>query len=666
MKKYLKLLMMVISASVIACEKPDLADPNGNSQGEGETEKVGSMTITLEKVTATTAYFKAYTKKTAPDLELGIYYSEYANDHIYECERVWDYDFEVGEICELVIKDLDANTTYYYRPYIITNGVRELGDELSFITSAESLTIDKVTVDGLTATFIGNVDLCGEGGVYCSTNRPNTNAGTASYHRLGYGEPYTLTLNNLSSNTVYYYCTYRFDYENGTYVYGPVKNFTTGNVTLTIDNVNIMVDEVVFTGDARLDCEGGIVYSTKSSITKNDCLGIIDLSNKIENFSESIRLPIEKTYYYCTYYWNNSTKTYVYSEVQSFKTANFQWNIATDLSKNESANCYIVSESGLYKIKGVKGNSVVSVGTVSHTEVLWESFGTGDVPKVGLLVETVTYKDDYVGFIVPDTFKEGNAVIAVKDVHGAILWSWHIWLTDQPQKHVYKNDAGTMMDRNLGATSATKGDVGALGLLYQWGRKDPFLSSSRIKSSFFAKSTITWPSTVKSESSTGTIEYATAHPTTFITYNSKNGDWYYTGDSSTDNTRWTTSSREKSIYDPCPAGWRVPDGGSNGVWAKAIGSTMFSFNYAYDSVNSGIDFLGKFSSTATIWYPASGYRYYSDGGLNFVGYGGDCWSASPNSKEAFALSFSDDGYVYPSYSKYRAYGYSVRCLQESK
>ena len=73
MKKYLKLLMMVISASVIACEKPDLADPNGNSQGEGETEKVGSMTITLEKVTATTAYFKAYTKKTAPDLELGIY-----------------------------------------------------------------------------------------------------------------------------------------------------------------------------------------------------------------------------------------------------------------------------------------------------------------------------------------------------------------------------------------------------------------------------------------------------------------------------------------------------------------------------------------------------------------------------------------------------------------
>ena len=46
---------MLASASVLSCEKPDLADPNGNSQGEGETEKVGSMTITLEKVTTTRA-----------------------------------------------------------------------------------------------------------------------------------------------------------------------------------------------------------------------------------------------------------------------------------------------------------------------------------------------------------------------------------------------------------------------------------------------------------------------------------------------------------------------------------------------------------------------------------------------------------------------------------
>jgi len=652
---------MVISASVLSCEKPNLADPNGNPQGEGETEKVGSMTITLEKVTATTAYFKAYTKKTAPDLELGIYYSEYANDHIYECERVWDYDFEVGEICELVIKDLDANTTYYYRPYIIANGVRELGDELSFTTPAESLTIDKVTVDGLTATFIGNVDLCGDGGVYCSTNRPNKNAGTASYYRLGYGEPYTLTLNNLSSNTVYYYCTYRFDYENGTYVYGPVKEFTTGNVTLTIDNVNIMVDEVVFTGDARLDCEGGILYSTKSSIKKNDCLGIIDLSNKIENFSESIRLPIEQTYYYCTYYWNNSTKTYVYSEVQSFKTANFQWNIATDLSNNEAANCYIVSKSGWYKIKTVKGNSTTTVGPVANADILWESFGTSVVPEVGQLAGCAACKDGYIGFRIPDKFLEGNAVIAAKDINGNILWSWHIWLTDKPQEHVYKNNAGTMMDRNLGATSATKGDVGALGLLYQWGRKDPFLGSCRITNDVEAASTIVWPSTVSSNSENGTISYATANPTTIIT---GSDDWQY----DEDNTRWQSS---KTIYDPCPAGWRVPDGGNKGIWRKA----GFSLTTCEVAADEGISF--SIASPSTTWYPAAGNRWWSSNyEVTVVGSFGQYWAVNPDvsSNDTYGLYFfcyrNQYGYLQQEVESNKIYYssreecLSVRCQKE--
>ena len=45
------------------------------------------------------------------------------------------------------------------------------------------------------------------------------------------------------------------------------------------------------------------------------------------------------------------------------------------------------------------------------------------------------------------------------------------------------------MDRNLGATSAALGDVGALGLLYQWGRKDPFLGSLSITESEVAAST---------------------------------------------------------------------------------------------------------------------------------------------------------------------------------
>ena len=259
---------------------------------------------------------------------------------------------------------------------------------------------------------------------------------------------------------------------------------------------------------------------------------------------------------------------------------------AIALDNLETANCYIVSEAGDYKFKAVLGNSDATVGNVKSVEVLWESFGTDVAPNVGDLVTSVSYKNGYIRFSTPEDFKEGNAVIAAKDANGKILWSWHIWLTDEPEGQVYYNNAGIMMDRNLGATSATPGDVGALGLLYQWGRKDPFLGSSSISSNMLANSTITWPSSVYSNSSNGTIAYAIAHPTTFIAYNSYNDDWYYTGTNTTDNSRWSASSKDKTIYDPCPNGWRVPD---YDLWSKIL--DLSSETPAFDSANADVIFV---------------------------------------------------------------------------
>ena len=339
-----------------------------------------------------------------------------------------------------------------------------------------------------------------------------------------------------------------------------------------------------------------------------------------------------------------------------------------DLSEDGTANSYIVSEAGAYRFTPTKGNSNESVGAIASVEVLWETFGTDVTPNVGDLVTNVKYENGVISFETPSTYNEGNAVIAAKDASGTILWSWHIWLTDQPVGQVYYNDAGTMMDRNLGATSATPGDVGALGLLYQWGRKDPFLGAASISYTDEAMSTITWPLQVLSNSSTGTISYAIANPTTFITTttivsNIVNFDWYYTGSSSTDNTRWVESSSSKSIYDPCPAGWRIPNGGSNGVWAKAAGANSDMVYYSYDSINKGMNFSGKFGDAATIWYPASGFRSSSDGRLGNVGDGGFFWSASPYLQYVYLLEFKSAGYFYPSKFNSRALGRSVRCLQ---
>ena len=339
-------------------------------------------------------------------------------------------------------------------------------------------------------------------------------------------------------------------------------------------------------------------------------------------------------------------------------------------SASRTANCYIVSKSGTYSFPTVKGNSTQPVGNVSRAEVLWESFGTSIAPSTGDIIQSVSYaagsgsSAGTITFSTPSTLKNGNAVIAAKDASGKILWSWHIWVCKDydpvATAQTYYNNAGVMMDRNLGATSATPGDVGALGLLYQWGRKDPFLGSSSISSNTKAASTLSWPSLESSDSSTGTIAYAVAHPTTFITSNTNNYDWYYTGSSSTDNNRWKSA---KTIYDPCPPGWKVPEGSDNGVWSKAA-NTSGSFSYAWNSTNKGMNFSRKFGSASNIWYPAAGYLYDVDGRLYDVGRSGDWWSCTPNDGYAYGLLFYRNGNVYPSDNGSRAYGLSVRCLQE--
>lgn len=483
-------------------------------------------------------------------------------------------------------------------------------------------------------------------------------------------QEFTIIVTGLIPNVKYNYCL--IAEVKSEKIYSDVKDFTTiPIVSPTLEAASeVTYMSATISGKVNIPSEisNSLRYGFEYCTSQDFASGVvtetlIDLDSE-NNFSVEISgLTLLTTYYYRSFIRMNGVL--VYGESMSFRTLQHPYELtydlnvssATDLSSSASANCYIISEAGLYKFKTVKGNSTTSVGSVASASILWETFGTDTAPELFDLISGFCYKDGYIAFQTADTFKEGNAVIAAKDANGNILWSWHIWFTDQPQAQVYKNDAGTMMDRNLGATSATPGDVGALGLLYQWGRKDPFLGSSRIGGSTLAKSTITWPSAVSSDSSNGTIAYATANPTTFITRNNNTADWHY---ASRDNTLWTTSDMAKSIYDPCPAGWRVPDGGGNGIWSKAgFGTTK------YDSTNRGISF--SISSPSTTWYPASGYRNSGGSLLNgvYYNYYGYYWSASPNSSSAFYLYFNDNGAVDPSDGfEGRVNGYSVRCLQE--
>ncbi len=654
----------------------------GDTQ-EFTTEAI-PVTISAGEITQTTATFKGKAELSEPDaVEIGVRYSTKSTD--------FSSSSLSSSATEVSFKDaLDGEgnfnsketgllhgTKYYYAYYIKQAGKYTFGSVQDFTTQTVVPNIDIAEVTQTTATFSGTVPLTEstvlEVGLLYSSSSSDPKAATSGVNKVVLTDMidadgnFTYKAENLLNETPHYY---RYYIKQGsTYTYGDVSTFKTEKVPVAIEVESIDKNVVTFKGNVQFSETGvieiGVQYYPKSTASQSAGIqtkAITDISAN-GDFTVEISGLLFGTEYYWQYYLLQNGVTIV-GLPQTFEVTHpynvqsgLNMSSASDLSSSASANCYIVSKEGLYKFKTIKGNSETSVGNVAFASILWETFGTDTIPEMFDLICGFCYKDGYIAFQTADTFKEGNAVIAAKDADGNILWSWHIWLTDQPQGQVYNNDAGTMMDRNLGATSATPGDVGALGLLYQWGRKDPFLGSSSISSNTIAKSTIAWPSTVSSDSSNGTIEYATAHPTTYITYNSNNYDWYYTGDSSTDNTRWTTSETVKSIYDPCPAGWRVPDGDSNGIWSKAGFDDT-----TYDSTNGGMSF--SISSPSTTWYPASGYRYYNDGDLRSVGYYGHYWSVPPSGNNAYYLNFGSNGNVSLSGNNGRALGQSVRCLQE--
>lgn len=202
------------------------------------------------------------------------------------------------------------------------------------------------------------------------------------------------------------------------------------------------------------------------------------------------------------------------------------------------------------------------------------------------------------------------------------LWSWHMWVTDYnpgatlpiltPQidgngdetqwaynvvggqvnrfsGNIWKGTgalaAEFMMDRNLGALSQTERH-GPGTLYYQWGRKDPFMYASSMNQAPTKgvdiynryNDALVFPFKTKAqlESENGLtdlVRYSIYHPDTYILIpewtNSDVDDYAqlaYIRAGNWRDTKLGPSSNAnllaKSIFDPCPAGWRVPQQGS--------------------------------------------------------------------------------------------------------
>lgn len=299
------------------------------------------------------------------------------------------------------------------------------------------------------------------------------------------------------------------------------------------------------------------------------------------------------------------------------------------------ANCYYVAKDvaenadETFKFPLYKGNSSEAVSGVDSIELLWESFNNDTKPNVNDVIAAIDFDSSYIYFKMPNPIKAGNAVIAAKNVLGEIMWSWHIWV---PETSI-SNKAGVystnMMDRNLGALVATATGtvrtVGSLGLLYQWGRKDPFVGAKSTSSDKFASVAGT---AITIHDGYMTLAQSIKNPT-LLGKGGGGQDWV----SPSDNNLWKET--EKTKYDPCPPGYRVPKKDDSQVIHKVLSTqTGWENNTTniYFTVGSPLSvfpytgFLDDWGNMSSLTYNSSEQRanlWTATYHYNNVGYGVD-------------------------------------------
>ena len=266
--------------------------------------------------------------------------------------------------------------------------------------------------------------------------------------------------------------------------------------------------------------------------------------------------------------------------------------IVTDLSEAQTANSYLISKTGFYKFKAnVRGNGVTSltvytdagVATLpfddgmtaslspSRVDLLWwqgdlkqgspymeyvdglgtDPEGVESVCPVYLLDNGSVDSDGYVYMYVrvSEAYGSGNVGLAAYDEYNHILWSWHIWI--QPGVENVQVGDYSLMDRNLGATMApaSMSDVNqdnvtsTYGFYYQWGRKDPFFPPGSE-----SDNTASSPWLYKDPRSGWSVRNKFGPSDS----QRRNNLWGYTG-----NAVQQGNAFAKTMYDPCPPGYKV-------------------------------------------------------------------------------------------------------------
>ena len=279
-------------------------------------------------------------------------------------------------------------------------------------------------------------------------------------------------------------------------------------------------------------------------------------------------------------------------------------------SLGDPANTYIVTKAGTHSFlaKKVDGTDI----NIVSADWIWATKQNAEDTEQKL-ISNVSYKDGIVSF--EHTGEKGNAVIAGFNDKGESVWTWLIWSTDMPEDIAFETGA-VFQDRFIGATGATQeSGKAACGVInYQWGRPVPIFGGYDDEwgeNEVFneaRKWTVVnpkYPYEWKVEKKTVTKEESIAAPLTFFVGLS---DYLTTWLNVIDKTLWQPG--DKTNYDPCPAGYKLPQPGD---WSDCMNKITV---VQKDGVIIGGEY--KYSGKTT-WFPSGSNGRAYDTGENVLG-----------------------------------------------
>lgn len=384
---------------------------------------------------------------------------------------------------------------------------------------------------------------------------------------------------------------------------------------------------------------------------------------------------------------------------------------SVNLSAEGTSNCYIARTGKAYKFDAtVKGNGKgdgrseyiaaygVGISGIAAAELLWEARNDGDKTMSREIIDGApVYKNGYVAFSTGRS--QGNAVIAVKDINGNILWSWHIWVCDDEiTSHDHVNPAeqvvAQIMDRNLGALNNEPMNIDNRGMFYQWGRKDPFTPS---RSPYYedansgnipaynqtnyevgngSGSWLLHEKALPLTTPPGNIPHSILNPMAYLQpYYSDNYNWYCASkeENIAHSDLW---GAEKTIFDPCPVGYKVP---GRDIWGIPSGNTSLrnggpAEDYDENGVSEKWDWnkaekCGRYWKHTGDYYPMVGNLYYTSINQtthNYTSGQAFYWTCAPTpattSADSYRQDFNENWALYQTGA--HVYSAQIRCVKE--